>query len=66
MGLPVEAAEEAVKCMDERFMAIPDMQSAVDLQRGSHTLQVMQEWPLFCVLDLMAGDRQVGADCGGS
>ena len=62
----MEAAEEAVKCMDERFMVIPDMQFAVHHQRGSRTLQVMQEWPLSCVLDLMAGDHQVGADCGGS
>ena len=62
----MEAAEEAVKCMDERFMEIPDMQYALDLQGGSCTLQVAQEWALSCVSDVMAGDRQVGADCGGS
>ena len=65
-GLLVEAAEEAVKCMDERFMVIRDLQSAFDLQGGSHTLQVMQEWPLSCVSDVLAGDCQMGSACGGS
>ena len=62
----MEATEEAVKCMNERFMVILDLQSALDLQGGSRTLQVMQEWPLACVSDVMAGDRQLGAACGGS
>ena len=47
-------------------MVIPDLQSALDLHGGSHTLQVMQESPLSCILDVMAGDRQMGAACGGS
>ena len=66
MGLLAKAAEEAVKCMGYIFMVVPDLLSAFDLQGGSCTLQVMQEWPLSCVSDAMAGDRQVGAGCGGS
>ena len=62
----MEVAEEAVKCMGYIFMVILDMQSALDLQGGSRTLQVMQEWPLFCVSDVMVGYHQMGGDCGGS
>ena len=62
----MEATEEAVKCMDERFMIILDLQSALDLQGGSRTLQVRKEGPLSCVSDVMAGDRQMGPACGGS
>ena len=62
----MEAAEEAVKCMGYIFLVIPHLQSALDLQGGSRTLQVMQEWPPSCVSDVLAGDRQMGAACGGS
>ena len=62
----MEAAEEAVKCMGYIFQVISDLQSASDLQGGSHTLQVMQEWPLSCVSDVMAGDGQMGAARRGS
>ena len=62
----MEAAEETVKCMNERLLVIPDLQFALDLQGGSRTLQVRKEWPLACVSDVMAGDRQMGPACGGS
>ena len=62
----MEAAEEAVKCMDYIFLVISDLQSALDLQGGSRTLQVKKEWPLSCVSDVMAGDRQMEVACRGS
>ena len=37
-GLPVEAAKEAVKCKDEIYLVIPDLQSAIEFQKGSHRL----------------------------
>ena len=37
-GLPVEAAKEAVKCKDEIYLVIPDLQSAIEIQKGSHRL----------------------------
>ena len=37
-GLVVEAAKEVVKCKDEIYLVIPDLQSAIEFQKGSHRL----------------------------
>ena len=58
-GLPVEAAEGNVLDIAVIFLAIC-LKSARDLQGGSHRLQVRKEWSLSCILNAIAGDRQLG------